>query len=91
LIEATVTPQLWEHFGEVHRSRTGPDAPLLIPWLLDGANEQTVATMLALLPEPVRTAYQDQWQAVYRLGQVERHTLRPWTGDSTSMDTYLQS
>lgn len=65
LIEATVTPQQWQHFGEVHRSRTGPDAPTLTPWLLDGAGEQTVATMLAVLPEPVRAAYRDQWQPAY--------------------------
>jgi hemerythrin-like domain-containing protein len=65
LIEVTVTPQQWEHFGEVHRSRIGPDAPRLIPWLLDGADEQTVVRMLALLPEPVRTAYRDQWQPAY--------------------------
>jgi hemerythrin-like domain-containing protein len=65
LVEATVTWQQWEHFGEVHRDRIGPDAPRLIPWLLDGADEQTVATMLALLPEPVRAAYRDQWQPAY--------------------------
>lgn len=65
LIEATVTQQQWDHFGEVHRSRIGPDAPQVIPWLLDGADEHTVATMLALLPEPVRAAYQDQWQPAY--------------------------
>jgi hypothetical protein len=35
------------------------------PWLLDGAAEQTAATMLALLPEPVRAAYRDQWQPAY--------------------------
>jgi len=60
-----VTPQQWQHFGEVHGSRTGPDAPRLAPWLLDGVDEQTVATMLALLPEPVRAAYRDQWQPAY--------------------------
>ncbi len=65
LIQAAVTPQQWQHFGEVHGSRTGPDAPRLTPWLLDGAGEQTVATMLALLPEPVRAAYRDQWQPAY--------------------------
>jgi hypothetical protein len=64
LIEATVTQQ-WRHFGEVHGSRIGPDAPRLIPWLLDGADEHAVATMLARLPEPVRAAYWDQWQPAY--------------------------
>jgi iron-sulfur cluster repair protein YtfE (RIC family) len=65
LIEATVTPQHWEHFGEVHRTRIGPDTPQLIPWVLEGADEQTVATIMALLPEPVRAAYRDQWQPAY--------------------------
>ena len=26
---------------------------------------RTVATMLAILPEPVRAAYRDQWQPAY--------------------------
>jgi hemerythrin-like domain-containing protein len=65
LIQATVTPQQWQHFGAVHGSRTGPDAPQLIPWLLDGADDQTAAAMMALLPEPVRAAYRDQWQPAY--------------------------
>ena len=65
LIAATVTQQQWERFGEVHRARVGPDAPRFVPWLLDGADERTVATTLALLPEPVRAAYQDQWQPSY--------------------------
>ena len=65
LIEATVTPQQWEHFGELHRSRIGPDAPRFMPWMLDGADEQTVATTLEVLPEPVRAAYRDQWQPAY--------------------------
>jgi iron-sulfur cluster repair protein YtfE (RIC family) len=65
LMEATVTLQQWQQFGAVHGSRTGPDAPRLTPWLLDGADERTVATMLAILPEPVRAAYRDQWQPAY--------------------------
>lgn len=31
LIDATVTPQQWQHYGEVHRTWTGPDAPRLTP------------------------------------------------------------
>jgi hypothetical protein len=65
LVDATVTPEQWQHFGAVHGSRSAPDAPQLIPWLLDGADGQTVATTLALLPEPVRAAYRDQWQPAY--------------------------
>lgn len=65
LIDATLTPEQWGHFGQVHGSRTGPDAPRLTPWLLDGAPEETVAKTLALLPEPVRAAYREQWQPAY--------------------------
>jgi iron-sulfur cluster repair protein YtfE (RIC family) len=65
LIDEVVTLEQWLHYGAVHGSRTGADAPQLIPWLLEGADEHTVATMLATLPEPVRAAYQDQWQPAY--------------------------
>jgi hypothetical protein len=40
-------------------------APRLIPWLLDGASEQTVTTILAPLPEPARAAYATHWQPAY--------------------------
>ncbi|HEY3087900.1 MAG TPA: hypothetical protein VGJ59_07555 [Jatrophihabitantaceae bacterium] len=60
-----VTPQRWEHFGEFHRSRTGPDAARLTPWLRDGSDQHTAARMLALLPDPVRAAYPDQRQPAY--------------------------
>jgi iron-sulfur cluster repair protein YtfE (RIC family) len=65
LIQRTATAQQWAHFGQVHGQRIGPDAPRLIPWLLEGADEQTVATMLAPLPELVRAAYAAQWQPAY--------------------------
>jgi iron-sulfur cluster repair protein YtfE (RIC family) len=65
LVDATVTPQQWQHFGVVHASRMGPDVPRLTPWMLDGADEQTTAAILALLPEPLRAAYRDQWQPAY--------------------------
>jgi iron-sulfur cluster repair protein YtfE (RIC family) len=65
LIDAIMTPQQWQHFGAVHGSRGAADTPRLTPWLLDGADEQTVAAMLEPLPEPVRAAYRDQWQPAY--------------------------
>jgi hypothetical protein len=69
LIQAFVTPQRWARFGQVHAQRIGPQAPYLLPWLLDGADEQTVGTMLAPLPDPARTAYSNQWLP----------TSLPWT------------
>ncbi|GAA2637468.1 hemerythrin domain-containing protein [Actinomadura fulvescens] len=65
LIDATVTEKQWRHFGQVHGSRIGPDAPRLVPWLLDGASAETVTAMLAPLPEPARSAFQNQWQPAY--------------------------
>ena len=65
LIGATVTLQQWQHFGQVHASRTGPDTPRMLPWLLDSASDETIATMLAPLPEPVRLAYHNEWQPAY--------------------------
>jgi hypothetical protein len=65
LMQATLTQEQWVHYGVVHRDRTGPDATVLTPWVLDGADEQTTATMLGMLPEPVRAAYRDQWQPAF--------------------------
>ncbi|QKG18708.1 hypothetical protein ACTIVE_0342 [Actinomadura verrucosospora] len=52
LIRAVAIPQQWAHFGQIHGQRIGPDAPRLLPWLLDGATEADAATMLAPLPAP---------------------------------------
>lgn len=65
LIQAIVTEQQWQHFGQVNARLVGPDAPRILPWMLDGASEQTIATMLAPLPEPARMAYQNEWQPAY--------------------------
>ncbi|GLH96565.1 hemerythrin domain-containing protein [Phytohabitans aurantiacus] len=65
LIQAFATPQQWAHFGQVHGQRIGPDASRLLPWLLEGASERTVKTILAPLPEPARAAYAAQWQPAY--------------------------
>ncbi|MEV3986219.1 hemerythrin domain-containing protein [Nonomuraea sp. NPDC049758] len=65
LIQAFASAQQWAHFGQVHAQRIGPDVPRLLPWLLEGANEQTTATLLAPLPDPARTAFTTQWQPAY--------------------------
>lgn len=65
LIQRTLTAEQWAHFGQVHAQRIGPDAPVLLPWLLDGADETTVAKLLAPLPEPARSAYATQWFPAY--------------------------
>ncbi|MBO2463511.1 hemerythrin domain-containing protein [Actinomadura sp. LCR2-06] len=65
LIQAVATPQQWAHFGQVHGQKIGPNAPRLLPWLLDGATEDNAAVMLAPLPPPARAAYAAQWQPAY--------------------------
>jgi hemerythrin-like domain-containing protein len=65
LMQEIVTEQQWQHFGQVNARLVGPDAAQILPWLLDGADEQAVAAMLAPLPEPARLAYKSQWEPAY--------------------------
>lgn len=61
LIDATVTEEQWQHFGQEHGRRLMFDAPRVLPWVTDGVDEATVEHILVGLPEPVRTMYRDQW------------------------------
>ncbi|GAA1280042.1 hypothetical protein Psi02_73290 [Planotetraspora silvatica] len=65
LIQAAVTQEQWNRFGRIHAQRIGPAVPRILPWLLDGASDQTVAAMLAQLTEPARQVYQHQWRPAY--------------------------
>ncbi|MFD7322100.1 hemerythrin domain-containing protein [Streptomyces sp. NPDC059875] len=71
LVREVVTPEQWAHFDEVQAQRIGADAPRLLPWLLDDADERTTTKMLAPLPEPARHAYEHQWRPAYT-------ALDPW-------------
>jgi iron-sulfur cluster repair protein YtfE (RIC family) len=64
LIDSVVTQEQWQHFGMVHGSKNG-DPSLAMPWLLDGADEEMTAKALAILPEPLRAAYRDEWLPKY--------------------------
>ena len=65
LIDATVTPEVWQAFRTEHGKRIGADAPRYFPWLLDGASPTTVSAALAQLPPPVQNAYQSEWLPAY--------------------------
>lgn len=65
LIDETLAPEQFANFGQVHAAKLGPNAPRIVPWLLDGASEDHAATMLSLLPEPARAAYETQWRPAY--------------------------
>ncbi|MEU7601951.1 hemerythrin domain-containing protein [Streptomyces sp. NPDC041003] len=65
LIRRVLTAEQGGHFGRVQAQLLGPDAPLLLPWLLDGADEPTVEKLLAPLPPTIRVAYAAEWAPAY--------------------------
>src|ERR1700730_16009700 len=65
LIDATMTQQQCQHFGEVHRNRIGTGLPRYLPWLLEGTSAQDTEAVLSRLPQDLLIAYQDQWRPAY--------------------------
>ncbi|MFI7129310.1 hemerythrin domain-containing protein [Nonomuraea sp. NPDC050153] len=65
LIRRALTARQWAAFDQIHARRVGADAPRLLPWLLENADPQTTARVLATLPEAARTAYDTQWQPAH--------------------------
>lgn len=67
LVQQVVTAEQWDHFGRVHDQHIDREAPLLLPWLLDGADELTARRLLARLTEPDRAARIGRWVPAYAL------------------------
>jgi hypothetical protein len=65
LVDASLTPAEWQHYAQVHTERIGGDAPVAMPWLLDGASPQTRQAVLSQLPPPVRALFREQWEPRY--------------------------
>ena len=65
LIDASLTPQQWQHFAAVHSDRLRGDAPRYMPWLLNGASPQTMAAIAGKFPPPLLAAYRDEWAPAY--------------------------
>ncbi|MEU9035348.1 hemerythrin domain-containing protein [Streptomyces sp. NPDC048352] len=65
LVRRALTAEHWGRFRQVQAQLIYPDAPLMLPWLLDGTDERTAAKLLAPLPASVRTAYTAEWAPVY--------------------------
>ncbi|MFD0274374.1 hemerythrin domain-containing protein [Kitasatospora sp. NPDC127111] len=65
LVQVVLSEEQWAHFGRTHAERIGPHAELLVPWLLDGADERAATAVLARLPEPARRAYGERWRPAY--------------------------
>ncbi len=73
LIDANVTEQQWQDFGQEHGKRNGPDAPRYLPWLLDGLDDAAAEHILERIPGPLRAAYRDEWLGAY-------HRSDRWAG-----------
>ena len=65
LIDASLTPQEWQHFAQVHAQRNLPDASTYMPWLLSGASPKTLDAILGNFPPPLLAAYREQWAPAY--------------------------
>jgi hemerythrin-like domain-containing protein len=65
LVDRVLTEEQWMTFGQGSAERVGPDMPWYLPWVLDGADEDTTARMLGRIPEPVQQAYRTEWQPAY--------------------------
>jgi hypothetical protein len=65
LIDASLTPQEWQHFAQVHTERIRADAPMYMPWLLNEASPQVIDAVLSKFPPPLLTAFRDQWGPDY--------------------------
>jgi hypothetical protein len=65
LIDASLTPQQWQHFARVHSERLRGDAPMYMPWLLNGASPQMLDAILGNFPPPLLATYREQWGPGY--------------------------
>lgn len=67
LVAAHLGAEGWAGFGASMRKTQGiRGAAVYLPWLLDGASEATRATVLRMLPPPVRLLYRWSWAPRYR-------------------------
>ena len=65
LVDASLTSAEWQHYAQVHTERIGGDAPVAVPWLLDGASPQTRDAVLSQLPPPLLVTIREQWEPGY--------------------------
>ena len=66
LINDASTEEQWIAFGKTSAEQIGPDMPRFLPWVLDGADDDRTAAVLAVMPEPVQQAYRTEWLPAYR-------------------------
>ena len=82
LIDASLTPQQWQHFAQVHSERNLPDAARYMPWLLNGASPQTLDAVLGKFPPPLLAAYREQWAPAYAALEIWPASGEPVPSDA---------
>lgn len=65
LIDASLTPERWQHFAAVNADLVRPEAPNYMPWLLSEADQQTLDAVLGKFPPQMLTAFREQWAPAY--------------------------
>lgn len=65
VVDAILDLEQWMRFGEASAARIGPDMPVFLPWLLDGADAKRTDAIIGQLPSPARRMYRNQWQPAY--------------------------
>jgi hypothetical protein len=69
LVVDNLTAGEWTAFGTEQRRQLGlRGASSFIPWVLDGAADETQRTVLGMLPPPVRLLYRCTWRPRYLRG-----------------------
>lgn len=76
LLDSTLSPEEWKAFGDKHRELIGEEARTYLPWLLDGLDEDRIKQLIGRMPEPLISAYHEEWKAAYdALPDWERRTV----------------
>lgn len=65
LIRRVLTAEQAGRLCQAHARHIGREDPLLLPWLLDGADARTAARLLARLPASAHTACTTRWIPAY--------------------------
>jgi hypothetical protein len=65
LIDASLTEAQWQHFAQVHTERIRGDTATYLPWLLNGASQQTLDAVRGKFPPPLLKAFREEWGPKY--------------------------
>jgi hypothetical protein len=77
LIDDVLPEADFQRFGEAHRERVGTGLPRYMPWMLEGAPEETTTRILSVMPPQLLAAYESEWRPAYR-------SLELWPNEKAS-------